>query len=73
MKMTDENRSELFEIIRAWEASKGYNFVFNCIQDAHFGNPDGRMVTMENQHLFRQYRNYVSADPNVLITEAQIG
>jgi hypothetical protein len=69
--MTDENRSELFKIVRGWLDSKNFNFVFNSIHDAHMGNPDGRMVTMENQHLFRQYRNYISADPLQMIREAE--
>lgn len=34
------------------------------------GRPDGRLVTMENMHLFRVYRNSVSGDPQRLLLEA---
>lgn len=48
----------------------GRGWVEDRITDAHLGRPDGRLVTDENLHLFRQYRNTVSADPRVLTDEA---
>jgi hypothetical protein len=33
-------------------------------------SPDGRLVTMENMHLFRQYRNSIDPNPVHMVDSA---
>lgn len=78
--MKEENRAELLTIIREfivkYETRPGRapgsaeGVLAMKIQDAHFGSPDGWLVTMENMHLFRQYRNSVSPNAWTLVGEA---
>ena len=68
--MTPESRTELLIIVNAAITDNEVSVVANSIMDANLGRPDGWIVTDDNLHLFRQYRNSVSANPNDLIREA---
>ena len=46
-----------------------YKVIHGYVAEAHIGRPHG-MVDNENLHLFRQYRNRVSADPAAMLREA---
>ncbi len=61
----------LFPIVREALADYSEREVTQAIRRAHMaGAADGDIVTRENLHLFRQYRNAVSGDPAALIREA---
>ena len=68
--MDEANRRELMLIIKdafaAWDNWKAYH---SDIANAHQGSPMG-IVNNANLHLFRQYRNKVSNDPEVMLAEA---
>ncbi len=71
--MTDADKAELYRLVRGWVLTPGYptrKHVKECIQDAHFGRPDGYLVTFDNQWMFRQYRNSVSPNADQLVREA---
>lgn len=73
MTMRDEDRAELISLVREWLDDSEEWCVRDAIAAAHVGRPDGLIVTMDNQHLFRQYRNYVSGEAQDLIDEAMKG
>jgi len=60
---------ELQEIVREMVYANGKTRAEAIILDAHCGRPR-QPINMNNQHLFRQYRNRVSADPKAMIEEA---
>ena len=71
--MTDEDKQELYRVVRGWVMTPGWptqTHVRQCIQDAHMGRPDGRLVTTDNMWMFRHYRNSVSPSPEQLVKEA---
>ena len=59
--MTEEDKKELFEIVLDSVNRRGREVTEKRIWDAHMGSPDGWVVTMENMHLFRRYRNSIDA------------
>jgi hypothetical protein len=62
---------ELFAIITgAIDAGMKRELVELRIQKAHRGSPDGNLVTNENLHLFRVYRNHVAGKASVLVDAA---
>ena len=68
--MLEEDKAALFDLVYDSMETRGWVCTWDSIAAAHAGRPDGRLVTMGNQHLFRQFRNYVSAEPQALIDEA---
>jgi hypothetical protein len=68
--MTPENKTKLFAIVRTAIAEGSVARVQRAIYDCHNGRLDGWIVTQDNLHLFRQYRNNVSGDPARLTNEA---
>ena len=71
--MTGADKAELYRLVRGWVLTPGYptrKLVKECMQDAHFGRPDGYLVTTDNQWMFRQYRNSVSPNVDQLVREA---
>lgn len=72
--MEDGAKHELFRIILArlnnGRISGKRKHVESSILAAHLGRPDGLMVTTENMHLFRQYRNSVSGEPAHMVDAA---
>lgn len=62
---------ELMGLVSGWLADHPETVVDAAILDAHNGRQDGVMVTEDNAHLLRRYRNRVSADPARLIGEAK--
>ena len=68
--MTPENKQKLYAIVDEYVVEYGYKSAHRCIASCHNGRLDGYLCTNENLHLFRQYRNYVSADPARLIDES---
>ena len=67
--MEATNRQTLHAIVRAAIHALGNASVAATIHAAHMGRPRD-FITNENLHLFRQYRNAVSANPQTLINEA---
>lgn len=58
MAMTDDNRQELLGIVRAALDKYGQKEVLDCIGQTNInGGTDGFVVTADNIHLYRQYRN----------------
>ena len=72
-EMTHTARAELISLVREWLDDSEEWCVRNAIANAHVGRPDGVIVTSDNQHLFRQYRNSVSAEAQDIIDEAKRG
>lgn len=73
--MTDNWQDELFRVVLSRlsagrGAKKSRGEVWDAIYAAHNGRPDGYLVTNDNQHLFRLYRNNVSPNPDHLIDAA---
>ena len=74
--MDRNDRRKLMDIIRDefadWKSEDEvtiYKVIHGYVAEAHIGRPHG-MVDNENLHLFRQYRNRVSADPAAMLREA---
>lgn len=68
--MQEPERKELMRLVSGWLNEHGDEFVANIIIDAHLGRPDGWLVTRDNLHLLRQYRNSVSGNAQDMINEA---
>ena len=68
--MTEENKHKLFEIVVASVEKRGREVTEKRIWDAHMGSPDGWVVTMENLHLFRRYRNSIDPNPVHMVDSA---
>ena len=68
--MTKENQHELFETVLSFINTYDRESAERRIWDAHMGNPDGRLVTNENMHLFRQYRNSIDPNPVHMVDSA---
>lgn len=73
--MTDEDKRELYRIIRDRLNGSGLSskrkHVESAIFAAHNGRLDGQtLVTTRNLHLFRQYRNSVSCSPAHMVDAA---
>lgn len=73
--MTDEDKRELYRIVRDKLNSGGLaskrKHVESAIFGAHNGRLDGQtLVTTHNLHLFRQYRNSVSCSPAHMVDAA---
>ena len=68
--MTEEDKKELFEIVLDSVNRRGREVTEKRIWDAHMGSPDGWVVSMENMHLFRRYRNSVSGNPIHMVDAA---
>ena len=68
--MKDEDYKALMRLVSGWLNVYGDERVATAIGDAHRARPDGDMVTTDNLHLVRQYRNSRSADPARLISDA---
>jgi hypothetical protein len=62
---------ELMALVSGWLSGMDDSRVDALILDAHNGRPDGVVVTEDNGHLLRRYRNRVSADPARLIQDAR--
>ena len=67
--MEANDKATLFAIVRAAVAALGNAQTAATIHAAHMGSPRN-FITNENLHLFRQYRNRVTANPQTLINEA---
>lgn len=67
--MSADDREELFGIVRAELQRWDPVCVADAILSAHQGRPQW-FVTEDNMHLFRRYRNNVSANPYDMINEA---
>lgn len=61
----------LMEYVSDWLDDTEEWCVRDAIQQAHAGRPDGVIVSDDNQHLFRQYRNSRSAEAQDLINDAK--
>lgn len=58
MSMQGEDRAELYGIVREAIDKYGHAQVSRCISEANnWGRVDGFVVTTDNMHLFRQFRN----------------
>jgi hypothetical protein len=68
--MNEKNKLELFEIVSKAVIEQGQESIARKIQACNAGNLDGYIVTNENLHLFRQYRNQVSNNSYALIYDA---
>jgi len=68
--MTPQAREQLHTLIREALATYSEEHLTQLIADAHNGHPDGHVITNENLHLLRQYRNTINPSPYALITEA---
>ena len=68
--MSPENRAALMVIVKEALANHPLQRVERVIYECHNGRLDGRIVTRNNLHLFRQYRNTVSGEPSVMTKEA---
>ena len=65
--MNEKNKTELFTIVSKAVIEQGLEPIARKIQACNMGNLDGSLVTNENLHLFRQFRNQVSNDAHALI------
>lgn len=68
--MNEENKTELFTIVSKAVIEQGLEPIARKIQACNMGNLDGSLVTNENLHLFRQFRNQVSSDAYALVYDA---
>lgn len=68
--MNEKNKTELFAIVAEAVIEQGLESVVRKIQACNMGNLDGYVVTNDNLHLFRQFRNQVSNDAHALIYDA---
>tara|TARA_Y100000361_G_scaffold118248_1_gene109593 strand:- start:5336 stop:5647 length:312 start_codon:yes stop_codon:yes gene_type:complete len=68
--MNEENKIELFSIVSKAVVEQGLESVARKIQACNMGNLDGSLVTNENLHLFRQFRNGVSNNAYALVYDA---
>ena len=68
--MNEENKLELFEIVSKAVIRFVQESIARKIQACNMGQLDGYVVTNDNLHLFRQYRNQVSVDAHALIYDA---
>ena len=68
--MNEENKIELFSIVSKGVVEQGLESVVRKIQACNMGNLDGSLVTNENLHLFRQFRNGVSSNAHALVYDA---
>lgn len=65
--------NELFEEVLSHLNTYGNRYLTEqLIQQAHNGKPDGVLVTDDNLHLFRVYRNTVSPIPYQMVDDAMI-
>lgn len=67
--MNPEALTQLLAIVRDMIELHGKRQAAILISDAHHGRPR-QPINPANMHLFRQYRNHVSADPKVMIAAA---
>lgn len=65
--MNEELRATVLAAIDKY----GENLVINRIEACHNGRLDGYVVTNENLHLFRVYRNSVSGSGRRMVDEAK--
>ena len=70
--MTRESEIELYETVMSHINTYGEQSAMRAIWDAHNGRPDGWLVTNENLHLFRQYRNSIDPRPMHMIESTWI-
>lgn len=74
--MREQDRESLCRIVKAYIDPKRPGHkprqVWQIIEAAHNGRPDGFLVTNDNMWLFRQYRNSVSCNPQDIIDEAML-
>lgn len=68
--MDKEDQVELFDIVRDAVDTYGRELTIRAISDSHMGRLDGRVVTPDNLHLFRRYRNTVTPSGVALMKEA---
>ena len=68
--MLEENKAELFRLVIDYIDTWDTDLAMRRIRDAHNGRPDGRLVTNNNLHLFRQYRNGISSAPLDMVNAA---
>ena len=68
--MSEVNRVALMRLVSEWLNVYGDERVADAIGCAHRARPDGDMVTTDNLHLVRQYRNTRSSVPADLINDA---
>jgi hypothetical protein len=68
--MLEENKKELYALVLAHMERYGQDLTEHRIWDAHDGRPDGTLVTNDNLHLFRQFRNTISSSPRVMVHAA---
>lgn len=73
MNELDTKTIELFEEVLSHINTYGNrDLTEQLIRQAHEGRPDGVLVTKENLHLFRIYRNTVSSKPMQMVDEALV-
>ena len=68
--MDEENKRALFQIVKHFAERYDVETVIRSVNKSHLGNLDGEIVTNENLHLFRQYRNRVSNAASALVYDA---
>jgi hypothetical protein len=68
--MNEKTKTELLTIVAKAIIEQGLESVARKIQACNMGNLDGSLVTNENLHLFRQFRNKVSSDAYALVYDA---
>lgn len=52
--------AELFALVNDLRSQHDDHYLATCIQNCHNGKLDGRIVTNDNLHLFRRFRNDVN-------------
>ena len=66
--------AELFTLVNDLRSQHDDHYLATVIRDCHNGRLDGRIVTNDNLHLFRRFRNDVelgSANPVEMLDKAR--
>ena len=71
--MKEKDRNELFQIVRGGVVNFGKKKTVQIIIECHMQGKVQGFIDNDNLHLFRQYRNMISADPNHLTYKATGG
>jgi hypothetical protein len=71
--MRETDRNALFQIVRGAVVNFGKKKTVQIIEACHMHGKLGGFIDNDNLHLFRQYRNMISADPNHLTYKATGG
>ena len=68
--MLEADKQELYRLVLDHMEKYGQSLTETRIYAAHDGRPDGELVTNDNLHLFRQFRNTISGAPRVMVHAA---